>query len=107
MNKYLVPCVYILTNNNNTTLYIGVTSNLEKRLYEHRHKQIKGFTSKYNLEKLVYFELTESMVAAIEREKYLKGKVRSYKEALINRMNPEWLDLMPEKNKIRHSEGTQ
>ena len=71
--------VYILTNKNNTTLYIGVTSNIEKRLFEHRQKVIESFTQKYNLYKLVYIEQCEDITVAIEREKYLKGKKGSLK----------------------------
>lgn len=62
------PCVYIITNRNNTTLYIGVTSNLVQRVYQHKNKLIKGFSAKYNLDKLVYFELFEDMDNAITRE---------------------------------------
>ena len=85
--------VYILTNYNNTTLYIGVTSNLVKRIYEHKNKVIEGFTNKYNLNKLVYYEESSSIISAIEREKFLKGKSRKYKNDLINSFNPEWKDL--------------
>jgi putative endonuclease len=87
--------VYILTNQHNTTLYIGVTSNLEQRLYEHRNKVKQGFTAKYNLNKLVYFEVGNSIQTAIEREKYIKGKTRAFKNSLIASMNPEWRDLLP------------
>ncbi len=85
--------IYILTNKYNTTLYIGVTSNIEKRLYEHRQKVIKSFTKKYNLYKLVYIEQCENINVAIEREKYLKGKKRQFKIDLINSQNPLWEDL--------------
>ena len=71
--------VYILTNKNNTTLYIGVTSNLVKRIWEHKNKVVEGFSSKYNLDKLVYYEVFEDIETAINREKYLKGKKRQYK----------------------------
>ena len=71
--------VYILTNKHNTTLYVGVTSNLPKRIYEHKNKIIKGFTSKYNLNKLVYYEHYESIYEAIVREKQLKGGSRKRK----------------------------
>ncbi len=87
--------VYILTNLNNTVLYIGVTSCLERRLCEHKNSMIPGFTKKYNLHKLVYFEKHESIVDAISREKYLKGKTRFKKESLIEKLNPRWLDLDP------------
>ena len=84
---------YILTNKNNTTLYIGVTSNLQKRIYEHKNHLTKGFSDKYNCEKLVYFESFDNINQAIEREKYLKGKKREFKENLIRSINPKWLDL--------------
>lgn len=85
--------VYIMTNKNNTTVYIGVTSNLIKRIYEHKNKLVDGFTKKYNLNKLVYFENCNDIENAINREKYLKGKTRKYKNDLINLINPEWKDL--------------
>ena len=85
--------VYILTNKNNTTLYIGVTSDLAKRIYEHKNKLVDGFSKKYNLDKLVYFEGTDNIESAIQREKYLKGKSRQFKDKLINDFNPEWKDL--------------
>ncbi len=84
---------YILTNKNNTTLYIGVTSNLQKRIYGHKNHLTKGFSDKYNCEKLVYFESFDNINQAIEREKYLKGKKREFKENLIRSINPKWLDL--------------
>ncbi len=85
--------VYILTNKTNKVLYTGVTSNLVKRIFEHKNKLVKGFTSKYNLNKLVYYEISPSITAAIEREKQIKGKKREYKENLINNFNPDWNDL--------------
>ena len=85
--------VYILTNYSNTTLYVGVTTNLAKRIYEHKNKVIDGFSKRYNLTKLVYLEQTDSIVSAIEREKYLKGKKREFKINLINSINKEWNDL--------------
>lgn len=85
--------VYILTNYEETTFYIGVTSNLEKRLYEHKNKLIEGFSSKYNLNKLVYFEQTDSMTAAIAREKQLKNWHRQWKINLIKDFNPDLKDL--------------
>lgn len=93
VNKINSAYVYILTNHTNTTLYIGVTSNLAKRIYEHKNKVVDGFSKKYNLTKLVYFEQTESIISAIEREKYLKGKKREYKINLINSLNKDWIDL--------------
>ena len=89
--------VYILTNKHNTTLYVGVTNDLWKRLWEHRMKQdIRSFSARYNLHKLVYYECFESITDAISREKYLKGKGRPAKEALINAANPGWKDLTDE-----------
>ena len=85
--------IYILTNEYNKVLYIGVTSNLIKRIYEHKNKFIDGFSKKYNLNKLVYYETIEDITTAIEREKYLKGKTRKYKLELINKKNPNWEDL--------------
>lgn len=85
--------VYIITNKTHTTLYIGVTSNLQKRIYEHKNHLTKGFSDKYNCEKLVYFESFDNIEQAIEKEKYLKGKKRDFKENLINSINPQWLDL--------------
>ena len=87
------PAIYILTNKPNGTLYIGVTSNLIKRIYEHREGAIPGFTKKYFCKRLVYFEQTDSMIAAIEREKQLKGGSRSKKINLIQSVNPNWNDL--------------
>ena len=87
------PCIYILTNDNNSTLYIGVTSNLVQRIYQHKNKQVKGFSFKYNLNKLVYFEQLEDMDSAILREKRLKKWNREWKNRLINELNPSWKDL--------------
>ena len=74
-------------------LYIGVTSNLSKRLYEHRNGLVEGFTKKYNVHKLVYFESTTDVYSAISREKQLKNWNRAKKNTLINKQNPEWKDL--------------
>jgi putative endonuclease len=79
--------------NRSGTLYTGVTNNLERRIYEHRHHLVKGFTKKYNIEKLVYFEETNDIHAAISREKQIKGWLRKKKIALIESMNPGWKDL--------------
>ena len=84
--------VYILTTKNDTTLYIGVTNNLQKRLYEHKSEQINGFTKKYNIHKLIYFEQYSDINAAISREKQLKRWKRSKKELLIATKNPNWDD---------------
>ena len=85
--------VYILANNHNTVLYIGVTSDLIRRVYEHKNKLVQGFTNKYNIDKLVYYEAYDDIVVAIEREKQLKFKSRKYKEKLINEFNQTWEDL--------------
>ena len=85
--------IYIITNYNNATVYIGVTSNLVQRIYRHKSKCVDGFSKKYNLSKLVYYEQTENIETAIEREKYLKGKTRKYKNELITKFNPNWKDL--------------
>ncbi len=86
-------CIYILTNKINTVLYIGVTGNLPKRMYEHKNKLVDGFTKKYNVDKLVYFEQTENVQSALAREKQLKNWQRQWKVDLINQSNPEWKDL--------------
>ncbi|MGQ8366219.1 GIY-YIG nuclease family protein [Glaciecola sp. 1036] len=87
------PSVYIITNMHNTTLYIGVTSNLIQRIHQHKNKQIDGFSKKYNLQKLVYFEQFALMEDAILREKRLKNWHREWKNKLINTENPDWDDL--------------
>ncbi|SDK11203.1 GIY-YIG nuclease family protein [Natronincola ferrireducens] len=85
--------VYILTNRSNKVLYTGITNNLERRLYEHKNKLIKGFTEKYNVNKLVYFGSTDDVEAALVREKQIKGWTRCKKINLIESINPEWKDL--------------
>ena len=85
--------VYILSNKYNTVIYTGVTNNLERRLYEHKNKINRGFTSKYNIDKLVYFENTGDVESAIQREKQIKGMSRRKKNLLINSVNPQWNDL--------------
>ena len=85
--------VYILANWDDSVLYIGVTGNLNKRLYEHRSHLADGFTKKYNVHKLVYFEQTTDVNSAIAREKQLKGWTRKKKVDLISKTNPEWIDL--------------
>ena len=85
--------VYIMTNNNNTVLYTGVTSDLKRRAYQHRHQMCKGFTRKYNIVKLVYYEVLQDPYNAIAREKQIKGGSRKKKIGLIESMNPEWEDL--------------
>ena len=85
--------VYILTNKTNKVLYIGVTNDLERRIFEHKNKLVEGFTKKYNLNKLVYYEVIENISSAIEREKQLKNWHRDWKINLINSFNPMWKDL--------------
>jgi putative endonuclease len=85
--------VYILASGENGTLYIGVTSDLPKRVYEHKNKIFEGFTKKYNVDRLVYFEKHESAESAISREKNLKAWKRSWKLDLIYKFNPHWEDL--------------
>ena len=85
--------VYIMTNYLETSLYIGVTSNLQKRVWEHKNEVVEGFTKKYNVDKLVYYELTDSIESAINREKQLKRWHRQWKINLIKEMNPEFKDL--------------
>jgi putative endonuclease len=89
--------IYIITNYNNTVLYTGVTNNLERRIQEHKNKIILGFSSKYNLNKIVYYEQFSDIEDAISREKQIKGGSREKKIVLINNMNPEWKDLSVEK----------
>jgi putative endonuclease len=88
--------VYILTNQYNTVLYTGVSDDLRRRIDEHKKKLVPGFTAKYNLNKLVYFEEGTDISQAIAREKQIKGGSRQKKIDLINRMNPEWRDLFEE-----------
>ncbi|MDP3281494.1 MAG: GIY-YIG nuclease family protein [Nitrosomonas sp.] len=88
--------VYLLTNWNNQVMYVGVTNNLERRIYEHRNKLVDGFTKKYNVEKLVYFETASDVLAAIEREKQIRKWRREKKNQLVVGMNPEWKDLSVE-----------
>ena len=85
--------VYILFNKRNGTLYTGVTSDLIKRVYEHKTKVSKGFTSRYSVDKLGYYEESDSIISAIEREKQIKGGSRKKKLELIESMNPDWKDL--------------
>jgi len=85
--------VYILTNQKRGTLYIGVTNDLIRRMEEHKTKEVDGFTEKYNVSKLVYFESTEDVESAISREKILKHWNREWKINLIEKENPEWKDL--------------
>ncbi len=87
------PAVYILVSKYNGTLYIGVTSNLPQRMFEHREEKVEGFSKKYGVKLLVYFELCDDMLSAIAREKALKGITRAKKIALIESENLRWEDL--------------
>ncbi|MBQ4120072.1 MAG: GIY-YIG nuclease family protein [Clostridia bacterium] len=89
MNYY----VYILSNWNNKVIYVGVTNNLKRRVYEHKNNLVDGFTKKYNVHKLVYFDITTDVYAAISREKQLKSWRREKKNKLISDFNPTWEDL--------------
>ncbi len=91
MQKYY--CVYIITNSRHTVLYTGVTSNLVARIYHHKNRSVSSFSSKYNLEKLVYYEIYEDINIAIKREKQIKAGSRKKKISLINTFNPDWKDL--------------
>ena len=85
--------IYFLSNQHNNVLYVGVTNNLRRRVAEHKAKINKGFTYKYNCDKLVYFEIFDSIIDAISREKQLKNWKREWKNELINGMNPDWKEL--------------
>ena len=87
------PVVYVLASKRNGTLYIGVTSNLPQRMYQHREGVVDGFSKKYGIKMLVYFEMCEDMLSVIAREKSLKGISRAKKIALIESVNPNWEDL--------------
>jgi len=93
MEPLLKPAVYFLSNKHNTVLYTGVTHNLVQRISQHKEKLIPGFTRRYNVEKLVYFEFFEDIRDAIAREKQLKALSRKKKNELIESINPEWKDL--------------
>jgi putative endonuclease len=85
--------VYLITNKHNNVLYVGVTSDLIRRIYEHKNKFVKSFTQKYNIDRLVYYEICSNIVTAIEREKQIKGWSRKKKNELVNTLNPNWLEL--------------
>ena len=91
--KIFIYYVYIITNTSHSVLYTGVTNNLERRCFEHKHKKVKGFTNRYNVDKLIYYEIFDFIDFAIVREKQIKGYSRSKKEAIINKFNKEWRDL--------------
>lgn len=88
-----IYCVYILASKRNGTLYIGVTSELKKRIWEHKNKIVRGFTEKYGVVGLVYYECTDNIQSAIQREKQLKKWKREWKIELIEKGNPGWKDL--------------
>ena len=91
MNK--TYAIYIMTNYSQTSFYIGVTGNLQKRVWEHKNKFVEGFTKRYNIDRLVYYELTDSVETALNREKQLKRWHRDWKINLIKEMNPQFKDL--------------
>ena len=87
---------YILASNNNNVVYVGMTNDLNRRVYEHKNSLVDGFTKKYHVHKLVYYEIHRTAEQAIKREKCIKGWLRSKKNALIESFNPEWKDLAEE-----------
>lgn len=89
-NQYYI---YIMTNKYNKILYTGITGNLKKRIYEHKQKFVDGFTKRYNITKLIYYEIYDDPTNAIKREKQIKGGSRNKKIDLIESMNPKWEDL--------------
>jgi putative endonuclease len=91
-----LPCVYMLASRRNGTLYVGVTSDLVKRVWEHKNNAVEGFTQRYGVHTLVWYEPHESMMSAIEREKAIKEWKRAWKLELIEKQNPQWRDLYPE-----------
>ena len=97
MNSGKGGCIYLLTNKNNTTIYVGVTSDLPSRILKHRQKKYpKSFSARYNLNKLVYYEIFHSIEEAINREKQIKAGSRKTKEDLISSINFQWDDLFEE-----------
>jgi len=88
-----LPCVYILANKPNGTLYVGVTSNLIKRIWQHKNNLQKSFTKRYNVHNLVWYEIHEAMASAIQREKAIKSWKREWKIKIIEKKNPKWCDL--------------
>jgi len=91
----LQPCVYLLASKRNGTIYTGVTSNLIKRIWEHKNNHVECFTSKYDVHILVWYEIHEAMESAIKREKAIKNWKRSWKIKMIEELNPHWMDLYP------------
>ena len=106
MYSYFMSCiqkyfyVYIMASSRNGTLYIGFTSNLSQRIFEHKNHLLPGFTSKYNIDKLVYFERFDDPNSAIKHEKRLKEWNRNWKKDLIEKFNPEWRDLYDDLNNL-------
>ena len=96
MKNIKTPCVYILTNRRNGTLYTGVTADPIRRIWEHKQDKAIGFSKRYRVHRLVYYELADSMYAAIAREKQIKAGSRKKKLALIESKNPDWNDLYEE-----------
>ena len=90
------PCVYLLASKPNGTLYTGVTSTLPKRVWEHKNDVVGGFTKKYRVHTLVWYEMHETMESAIRREKAIKNWKRAWKIRMIEEMNPQWRDLYPD-----------
>jgi putative endonuclease len=90
------PCVYLLASKRNGTLYTGVTSSLTKRIWEHKHNLVEGFTKKYSVHTLVWYEVHVTMESAIRREKAIKSWKRVWKIKQIEEMNPQWRDLYPD-----------
>ncbi|MFW2373181.1 MAG: GIY-YIG nuclease family protein [Gammaproteobacteria bacterium] len=90
------PCVYLLASKTNGTLYTGVTSNLLKRVWEHKNNVVEGFTKKYGVHSLVWYEMHDSMESAIQKEKTIKNWKRDWKIKVIVEMNPQWRDLYPD-----------
>ncbi len=93
------PAVYMMTNKRNGAIYTGVTSNLIRRVYEHRNNLVDGYTKKYGCKSLVFFEIHNIMESAIKREKKIKASTRNWKIVLIEEKNPEWIDLYEEISK--------
>ncbi len=91
-----LPCVYILASRQNGTLYTGVTSNLPKRIWEHKNNMVEGFTNKYGIHILVWYEVHDTMDSAILREKRIKKWKREWKIRMLEKNNPQWRDLYPD-----------
>ena len=96
MSSTRIYYIYLIANWNNKVMYAGVTNNLERRIYEHKNKLVRGFTEKYNVNKLVYYEQAKDVVSAIAREKEIKKWRREKKNQLVNKTNPSWKDLSSE-----------